>query len=310
MIKVLIPAAVLCLAVTIFVTAAARPYSESMKQHPWGAVSADEAVAHVNDQTVVVEDVVAHMRPSEPWIGVAPPTDPRQLALDEAVRVELFIQEAERSGIKPPPGPQVVAEAGQVQGLINRQLGVDKGVELDEISEAEARRYWEEHREISTSPGTVDLSAVAVGSIEEARQLLERAKDMNDREFAGMAQEHSLHESSRSADGRLTVLRADDPEDEVEDAVSGVGYSMIEAGQVGLAKASDGRYYVLRASSVDRKQRPWDEKAVLLASNFIVEERKERILMNFEKSLRDDAEVTVDETDLLKLRAPTWQEYF
>ena len=101
------------------------------------------------------------------------------------------------------------------------------------------------------------------------------------------------------------MLEAEEPDDEVEDAISGVGYSMLEDGQVGLARASDGRYHVLRASDVERKRRPWDEEAALLTKNLMVEKRQEQVLSALEERLRDGAEVEVDEGDLLKLRAPS-----
>ncbi len=310
MIKILLPITVLCLGIVFVAVAATKVDSNPSKQYPWGPVPAGKAVARVNGQPVEVEDVVAHLRPPEPWVGVEPPTDPRQLALDEALRVELFAQEAERRSIEVPEGPPAVVEAGFVQGLINRELENTEGVEPDNISEAEARRYYEGNRGISTAPGRVYLSAVVVDSSEEARRLLRKAEDESDRAFARLAWEHSLHEPSRASGGRLTVLNADKPDDEVEDAISGVGYSMVEAGQVGLARVSDGQYYVLRATSLERKQKPWDEKTALLTKNIVAEERQEQILANLEEGLHDNAEVEVNEADLHKLRAPTWEEYF
>lgn len=310
MIKILLPAAVLCVSVGIFVVATAESDEKPVERHPWGPLPASETIARVDGRTVDVGDVVAHLRPPEPWVGARPPADPRRLALDEAVRVELFAQEATRRAIDPPEGPPAVVEAALVQGLISRELKDAGGTETGDVSEADVRRYFEDHREISTAPGTVDLSTVVVESAEEARRLLRQAAGMSDREFAQMVREHSSHEPSRSAGGRLTVLEADEPDDEVEDAISGVGYSMLEDGQVGLARASDGRYHVLRASNVERKQRPWDEEAALLTKNLMVEKRQEQILSALEERLRDGAEVEADERDLLKLRAPSWEEYF
>lgn len=306
MIKIFLPVAVLCVSIGTFIlVAAAEPDEKPVERHPWGPLPASETVARVDGRPVDVGDVVAHLRPSEPWIGVESPPDPRRLGLDEAVRVELFAQEATRRGIKPPEGPPSVVEAALVQELISRELKDAGGTETGDVSEADVRHYFEDHREISTAPGTVDLSTVVVESAEEARRLLRQAAGMSDREFAQMAREHSSHEPSRSAGGRLTVLEAEEPEDEVEDAISGVGYSMLEDGQVGLARASDGRYHVLRASDVERKRRPWDEEAALLTKNLMAEKRQEQVLSALEERLRDGAEVEVDEGDLLKLRAPS-----
>jgi hypothetical protein len=137
-----------------------------------------------------------------------------------------------------------------------------------------------------------------------------RAAGASDEEFARIVERHSVHGASRARNGYLTTLDAGEPDDEVEDAISRVGYSMTRPGEVGLVWTSDGQYHVLRAISVERLPRPWDEESSVATRSLIAEERRERILEEFEVRLRADSEIHVYEEVLNDLHVPAWDEYY
>jgi len=79
-------------------------------------------------------------------------------------------------------------------------------------------------------------------------------------------------------------------------------------GQVGLARASDGSYYVLRAAEVETSRQPWDEELSAWVRNYVVNERREHMLQELEAALRRDARIKANEKALKRLPSATWEE--
>ncbi len=273
---------------------------------PAEQVSPDDAVARVGDEPVYAREVTVHLRPAQPRVGSAVPMDPRRQALDEAVRVRLFAREAQRQGTQAPDGPPEVQQAHLVQWLIEREVD-RRGIRVEAISDDDARRHYEKNRELFNKIESVDLAAVTVDDPALAESLLKRAERASAEEFARLASESSLDEASRARGGRFTTVDSDgkDPQGrEVEAAIARVGLGLRKAGQVGLARGSEGRYYVLRGTKVEMEYKPWGGELVPYVKNVMMYERREQALEEMEKRLREDARIVAYHDVLNRLKVP------
>lgn len=260
-----------------------------------------EIVARIDGEPVYAKEVSANLLPAPPRIGSATPVDPRRAALDEAIRIRLFAREAKRRGIEAPRGNPAVARAYLVQELIEEELE-RREIEERGVSSRQALQYYKEHPELFTEVKSVGLDVIIVRDGELAERLLRRVEGGDREEFTALVRRFSLDDVSRSKDGYLTTLDVSDPDDQVEDEIAHVGWAMTEPGQVGMAMDSRGRYYVLRARTVESFLRPWDGEVALIVKNLVADERKRKVLEKLEGRLRSEARVTVNGAALDRVR--------
>jgi len=257
------------------------------------ASSSNDIVARVNGESVRADEVLENLLPSPPKIGTAYQVDPRRNALDEAIQTRLFAQEARRRGIEVSGLPPAVARAYLAQKLIAEEVG-RRRIDARSIDDGQAHRFYEKHSHLFTEVESVALEAIVVEDPELANQLLFQVEGADEKTFDKLAREFSVDQALKHRGNLLALLKASAPDDGVEDEVARVGWTMTKPGQVGLARSSHNRYYVLRANEIESSVRPWDEDLALMAKNVMANELKEKTLEELEEQLRAEAEITVD----------------
>jgi len=255
----------------------------------------------VDDQPVYEADLVPHLRPAKPRVGAGPPDDPLMRSLDQALRVKLFAREARQRGIPAQEGPPAVAEAYLVQALIQQELD-RRDIRVERVSEEEARQHYEQHPKRYNQTTAVELAAIVVADEQLAEQLLYRAEGSDRAEFERLVLVHSLDAPSRKQGGLLGTVS--EHGEGIDEAIARVGLAMWHDGQVGLAHAADGRYYVLRATRVDMTRRPWDERLSWTVRNVLAQDRREQALEELAAQLRRNANITVDEMAVHRIAVP------
>lgn len=269
-----------------------------------------EIVAEVNGRTLLVRDVVDHLSPPDPAMDIGAPVNPRRQALDAAIRVDLFAREAQRRGMKVPEGPPQIAKSQLVQSVIRQEL---RDLEVpSEGSVARAQSFYEERPELFNGDRvvSVSLSALVVEDAKTAERLSDQADGISDDGFTTLVNEHSVDAATRSNEGRFTTLvhggkgPAVDQGDKLDAELSAVGWSLRRPGQVGLARDSGGRYYVLRAEKVDIAVRTLDEELMNHVEGVVEIERREHALQQTEVELRENADISVDEAILYSIPVP------
>jgi PPIC-type PPIASE domain len=266
---------------------------------------ANAVVAHVEGEPLYGRDVALYLRPAPPRIGAARPPDPRMVAAESAIRTVLFAREARRRGQRAHMGSKALAEAALVQGLI-REETKRRRVSLVRVQDSEARRFYESHRERLAAVQSVELSAIVTDGPDVAEELLARAEQANEEEFADLVARHSVDEASKQRGGRFAVV--DGEGGGTEKVIARVALAMRRTGDVGLARGSDGRHYVLRATRVQLKVPAWDETLAARVRNLVFQEQRERLVEALAAPLRTAAHVEVDAAALSRLRVPTGEE--
>jgi peptidyl-prolyl cis-trans isomerase C len=240
---------------------------------------------------------------------VSPPADPRKIALEEAIRFELFVREARRRGIQPQPGAPSIADASLAQALIQQEMKA-RQIRPDAISDQEAEAYYQAHREDFNKPTRVALAAVVLNDEPSAVRVLQQADGMSSEKFAELAQANSVDEKSKSQNGKFLTIN-DHGEDEtgrrVDKPLYVLAINLRKPGAIGLVHLPNNRYYVLRAEAVEFNFQPWNKDAPHVR-NIMVWERREALLTELAKQLKAGAKIEIDENALGQLAVPTQAE--
>lgn len=203
-------------------------------------------VACVDARPVTVAEVSEHLRPLSPVDGSASLGSPRQAALEAALRVRVFADEARRRGLAGGgDGRDARSRAVLHQALVRDEVA-RAHAGPDDVPLDEARRYYE------TRPGEFNkIPAVYVRAIyrrdpaaAEAAYREVRALDDDGFEAAGGVDLGEAH-----AEGFDPLVRR-------------LANDLRAAGDVkGPVATSDGRWVILRAIRVELQPRPFEDAA-------------------------------------------------
>lgn len=202
----------------------------------------------------------------------------------------------------------------KVQALIQQELE-RHGIQVEAITDAQAKHYYEQHPELFNQVMIVHLAAIVVQDAQLAEQLLQQADGSSNAKFAQLVAQYSVDEASKARDGHLMVIDervehtpGNNPHaDPGEQVFTPVAMSLRRVGQTGLTQGPDGRYYVLRATKLEMSRRPWSEELQQRVKNIMFWERREHVLSTIEQQLRKDAQVTINNEVLNQIPASSEQ---
>jgi hypothetical protein len=112
-------------------------------------------VACVDDAAVSPRDVQESARETALSPSAAKEADPAKAALELAIRRQLFAAEARRRKLTAPAGAPADTPAALAQALVLAEVERLR-LKRDAISDEEARRFYEEHRELFGGTATFD----------------------------------------------------------------------------------------------------------------------------------------------------------
>lgn len=261
-------------------------------------------VATMNGQPISARKVQEFWQPRPYRVGAAPSPDPRQEALDRALRVRLFANEASRRGVVAPQGTEAFARAFLNQALIRaemKRLGLSDAV----IDEKEARAYFDAHRSQMLKFYSAALQVIVVADAPTAERLLRKSIGVSTKAFGQMARQYSVDEASRQKDGAIGTFDLKDYKHDIlarfGHEVMGLSTALRTAGEVGMAQGDDGRWVLMRADQVVLEPLTWNDNLAQRAKSALVRERSEYVLADLERRLRAAANIKIDHDALSKI---------
>lgn len=275
--------------------AAYRPWQPDPHWDP----ESEEVVATVNSEEVLLADVRPHLRPAALRIGPTVPKDPRALALAAAQRQVLFAQEAERRGLgggREDP----IGRARAVQTLIEDELD-RQGVPLAaELTREYVQAMYERRIEVFSAVRRCRISALVTQDAGAAEALLAAAVANGTISLSDLGKQYSADDVSLENGGWID----DDSGEWLDPLLVRLALNLRRAGEVGVERATDGRYYVLRALEVELDVAEFDSRTEIRVRNLLVEERREEALAALQEQLESVAEIAVSEEVLDRLQIP------
>lgn len=151
---------------------------------------AARVLAKVGDHEITLGEYAATLERMDPFERLRyQSADRRRQLLDELVDLELLAEEARRRGLDKQPETQE-----RVRQMLRDELLAQVRAATPppgEISEADARRYYDEHRDDFREPERRRVAHIAAGSEAEAKQLLEKTKNASPADWGKLVAEKS-----------------------------------------------------------------------------------------------------------------------
>ncbi len=266
------------------------------RDEPRCARRADHAViACVDNQPVLAAEVAEHLRPARAVPGRVVIEDPRRRALDDAIGVRLLAAEATRRGLTA-TGPPARRRSALYQAVL-RDEADRQGAVAAQITDDEARGYYQANVGLFNKITAVEISALIVADPARAEQLYAQAQGLDEAGFASLARASS-EDASAPRGGALGEAHADG----VDPALTRLANDLRAAGAIGgPVTLADGRHAVLRATSVELAIKPFDDTMARTVKARLAHDREQLAVAALELRLRGAHAVEVFADELARL---------
>jgi peptidyl-prolyl cis-trans isomerase C len=236
-------------------------------------------VATIDDHPITVADLERYIANQPPQMRVQYQSPARKKELLQTlVRFELMVRAAERRGLDKDPEVQRLMKQQMVNHLVQRQ--VDQGQKPGDISEVEAKAYYDEHADqFAGGLEEARVSEVVIKERGRAEAVIAAAKALapkDEKGFRTLVKQHSDDPESRAKGGELPWLRrgsSDQPP-----ALVTAALALTELNTVSAAIETPKGFHVLKLWEKRRVgARPFDAVKDEVRSRMYYERRAKRM---------------------------------
>lgn len=225
--------------------------------------------------------------------------------LDNMIRFEVLAKEAFERGFD--KDPEVIRTMKQVMIQKLMKAEFENKVNPDDITEEEMRAFYEEHRDEYNKPEEVRVSAIILDNRARAKKVAEEAlgdKGETNKGFRDLVNTHSVDEGTKIRGGDLRYFSDDTTE--VPKPVVEAAFAIGRTGDVvGPIDAGNGKYYIIKQTGKRKEISKAFEDVERQIKNRIFREKRTDAQKDFLENLRDNAEITVFEQNLAKVKVDT-----
>lgn len=272
-------------------------------------------LAKVGDRPITLGEYAATLQRMDPFERLRYQSpDRRKQLLNELIDLELLAQEARRRGLDQKPETQE-----RVRQMLRDELLAQVRAALPtpaEISEVDARRYYEEHRDDFREPERRRIAHIALGTEPAAKLVLEKALAATPAQWGKLVSDESREQRDKSNSalppelaGDLGIVgppghpRGENPN--VPEPLRAAAFEIEKLGAV-LPRVVPvaGRFHILRLTGkTDARDRTFAdaERSIRVA---LVQARIAAREAELESELQKKYPVTIDEAQLAKIPLP------
>jgi peptidyl-prolyl cis-trans isomerase C len=278
-----------------------------------------EVVARVGDETITLEEFERRLNQQSPFARARYNSLERKREfLDSMIRFELLARDAEAKGYDKDPDVQLARKQAMVKRLSSEEL--TKLVKLEDVTDAEVAKYYDEHLSEYDKPAEVRASHVLLQDEAAARALHAELSALAAKEpfkarkaFADAARQKSEDAATREAGGDLQFFgkpgesraeRAPDAPPLPPPAVADAAWAIEKVGDLAPApiKTSAGWHLVQKTGFKRPYKRELDEVKTSI-KNRLFREKKSAAMEAYVQKLRDSAKIQIDDAILGKAEA-------
>jgi peptidyl-prolyl cis-trans isomerase C len=264
-----------------------------------------EVLAKVDDVTITVGEFQERINQQSPYVRARYTSMERKKEfLDNLVRFEVLAKEAQRRGLD--KDPEVVRTMKQVmiQKLLKDEFDKQK---MEDISDAEVKKYWDEHNDEFNKPEEVRVSSILVKDAATAKKVMAdpRVKGVDNQQFRNLVAEYSqdLATKERGGDLRYFDQKTKDVPKEIVDAA----FKLQNIGDTSPpVKTAQGLVILKMTGRRKALVRTLDEVKQQIRNKLYRDKRQES-MESFVKNLREKASIKVDESKLSKVQIESAQ---
>jgi len=283
------------------------------KPTPPGPQKSGPAVAQGDGVIITVTEFKARIDEQSPFLRQRYQNlDRKKEFLDSLVKVELLARAAEKEGLQNDPDVQMTMKKAMVQKLVAKKFG--EGDPSKDISDAEAQKFYDDHKDDFVKPSRVRASGLLVAATDtdraaksaQAKKLLAQVKGAAKKDpqaLQTLARTTSDDAATKASGGDLgfrsqdefakqfgpafaaAVFAAKDGEDVLVDGTQGIWIIRVTGRQEGLTRTLD----QVKPQIQSRLQR----------------EKRTREFDEYVKKLREEAKITVNDAELEKVAVST-----
>jgi len=288
--------------------AGARPDS---RVHGLSPAQAREVLARVGDETITLGDFAERLAAQSPYLRARfNSPERRREMLDDMIRFELLVQEAERLGLDRDPAVARVQTQALVDELLRTE--VDARLSRDSITDADARAFYDAHATEWNQPEQVRASHLRFADRGAAQRALVAVRAApNDTElFRRLAREQSNDEATRNSGGDLRFFSRPQGSVQVEGAppvaVAEAAFVLTTPGEIvdHLVQADDGFHVVKLTARRQPMSRSFEEVKPIVVDR-IFRDRRASMIAELVARLRREAYVQEDQAALATIHVDT-----
>jgi parvulin-like peptidyl-prolyl isomerase len=276
---------------------------------------AARVLAKVGDHEITLGEYAATLDRMDPFERLRYQSpDRRKQLLDELVDLELLAAEARRRGLDKQPETQERVRQMLRDELLTRVRAAVPAP--NDIPDAEARRYYDEHRDDFREPERRRVAHIVVGSETEAKAVLEKALTASAADWGKLVAEKSRDSRDKPASALPPELAGDlgivgppgQPRGENPSVPEPLRAAVFEIDKLGgvlpRPVAAGGAFHIVRMTGkTDARDRAFAdaERSIRVA---LVQERIRAREAELEAELKKKYPVTIDEAALAKIPLP------
>ncbi len=275
-----------------------------------GPKKSGPAVAKGDGIVITADEFKARLEEQSPFIRARYNTLERKKEfLDNLIRFELLAKAAEKQGLDKDPDVQLTLRKVMVQKLVQKTFA--EGDAAKEIPEAEARKFYEDHKDDYVKARKVRLAHILVAApagparaqkSAQAKKLLGRVQaeeKKNVLAFAGLARELSEDAATKGTGGDLGFKAQAELEKQYGKPFADEAFAL-KSGALALVESPQGFHVVKLTAAQEAIDRPF-EMVKAQIQNRLYREKRTKDFDEFVKKLREEARVAVNDAELEKV---------
>ncbi|MBI4512115.1 MAG: peptidyl-prolyl cis-trans isomerase [Deltaproteobacteria bacterium] len=264
-----------------------------------------QVVAQIDGVKISVGDFQDRINKQSPYIRARYTSLERKKEfLDNLVRFEVLAKEAKKRGYD--EDAEVVRTMKQVmiQKLMKEEF--ETRVKLEDVTDAEMQKFYEEHQSEYNKPEEVRISAIVIKEKKQADKVAAEAKGpkgQDNQGFRELVMTHSQDEESKKRGGDLQYFATDTTVVPAE--VVKAAFALEKTGDVaGPIQAAQGFYVVKQTGRRKALSKTFDEVKRQI-QNRIYRDKRTKAMEDFVADLKNKAKIDVFEDKLAKVRVDT-----
>ena len=242
----------------------------------------DKVVARVGDMTITLKEFERRLKQQAPYAQIRfnSPERKREF-LDNIVRFEVLAAEAAKAGYDRDPDVVQQMKQTMVRKLMAKE--VQGLVKLSDITDAEMKKYYDDHSDTYHKPEQVRVSQILIKDAAKAKKThAEVVRKTNaDRRnyrkvFADMAREHTEDGATKPRGGDLRFFARTEEGGGQTKAVSDAAFALAKIGDISLPFQSEQGWHVLLLTGrKNRYDRAFDQVKRQIQNRLYREKKKQ-----------------------------------
>jgi peptidyl-prolyl cis-trans isomerase C len=263
-------------------------------------------IAEIDGYVITLADFQDRINKQSPYIRARYTSMERKKEfLDNLVRFEVLATEAKKRGLD--QDPEVVRTMKQVMIQKLMKVEFDTRVKPEDVTEAEMKKFYDEHTTEYNKPEEVRVSAIVLKDKATADKVAKEAagpKGQDAKGFRDLVTQYSVDDVTKARGGDLryfAVGSAEVPAEVVE-----ASFKLEQTGQLaGPIATKDGKFYVVKQTGRRKALVKTFDEVKKQIQNRLYRDKRTTAMEDFVTGLKTKAKITVHDDALAKVRIDT-----